>query len=59
MLHIIICAENELTRIKEVAIANIDAESRAAMQAAKSKSSAWGNIGDLIGTLGGAWIGKK
>ena len=52
-------AENELTRIKEVAIANIDAESRAAMQAAKSKSSAWGNIGDLIGTLGSAWIGKK
>ena len=51
-------AENELTRIKEVAIANIDAESRAAMQAAKSKSSAWGNIGDLIGTLGGAWIAK-
>ena len=52
-------AENELTRIKEVAIANIDAESRAAMQTAKSKSSAWGNIGDLIGTLGSAWIGKK
>ena len=52
-------AENELTRIKEVAIANIDADSRAAMQAAKSQSSAWGNIGDLIGTLGAAWIGKR
>jgi hypothetical protein len=28
------------------------------MQNAKSKSSAWGNIGSLIGTLGSAWIGR-
>ena len=42
-----------------VAIANIDADARAAMQNAKSKSSAWGNIGSLIGTLGSAWITGK
>tara|TARA_R100000234_G_scaffold120095_1_gene105374 strand:- start:2934 stop:4964 length:2031 start_codon:yes stop_codon:yes gene_type:complete len=52
-------AESELGRIKDVAIANIDAESRKAMQNAKSKSSAWGNIGSLIGTLGSAWITGK
>lgn len=52
-------AESELGRIKDVAIANIDADARAAMQNAKSKSSAWGNIGSLIGTLGSAWITGK
>ena len=51
-------ADSELGRIKDVAIANIDADARAAMQSAKSKSSAWGNIGSLIRTLGAAWIGK-
>ena len=51
-------AEGELDRATELAIANIDAETRKAIEKERSSTAAGNAIGNLIGTLGSAVIGK-
>ena len=51
-------AEGELDRATELAIANIDAETRRAIEKERSSTAAGTAIGNLIGTLGSAVIGK-
>ena len=51
-------AENELDRVTTLATAKIDAEARADIAKEQSSSAAGVAVGDLIGTLGSAIIGK-
>ena len=51
-------AEGELDRATELAIANIDADTRKAIEKERSSTAAGNAIGNLIGTLGSAVIGK-
>jgi hypothetical protein len=49
-------AESELDRYSAMAIAELDAKTKADASAAAGKSAAGSAIGSLIGTLGSAWI---
>ena len=51
-------AENELDRISALAIAELDAKTRADVSARQAGSASGKAIGNLIGTLGSAWIGS-
>ena len=51
-------AENELTRRNLLAQANINADARRGEAEAEASSRAGSAIGDLIGTLGAALIGR-
>ena len=50
-------AENELDRIKELAVANIGADARTEAQKLANSSAGASAIGNLVGTLGAAYIG--
>ena len=51
-------AESEQDRLVEVAVANINAESSERLSTAKENSSSTRAIGNIIGQLGSAYIGK-
>jgi len=51
-------AESEQDRLVEVAVANINAEASAKLAAAKQNASSTSAIGNIIGQLGSAYIGK-
>ena len=52
-------AENELDRVTTLATAKIDADARADIAKEQSSSAAGVAVGDLIGTLGSAFINAK
>ena len=52
-------AESSLDRISALAIAELDAKTKADVAAAESSSAAGSAIGNLIGSLGSAYIGSK
>jgi len=49
-------AENQIDRNNALAIAELDAKTRSAIAGEQSSSAAGSAIGNLIGTLGSAWI---
>jgi hypothetical protein len=49
-------AENQLDRINNLAIANLDAKTRAAVAAEQSSSAAGTALGGLVGTIGSALV---
>ena len=49
-------AESELERINNLAIANIDAQTRADVAKEQSSSAAGSALGNLVGSLGSAYI---
>ena len=49
-------ADNSLERNNKLAMANIDAASRAAVAQENSSSAMGTALGGLVGTLGSAWI---
>jgi len=51
-------AESEQDRLVEVAVANINAEASERLAEAKQRSSSTSAIGNIIGQLGSAYIGK-
>ena len=51
-------ADNAQERIKELAIAELNAETELAISANRSSTAMGSAIGNLIGTLGSAWLGN-
>ena len=51
-------AESSLDRMNAIALAELDAKSKASLEKERSSSAAGSAIGNLISTVGAAWIGR-